>query len=83
MGTEWIKDAAAQVRTTIKQAVNKVDRIGNSRVGRPAQQALGDAPGAKTDPEVKELGADKEEPGTTHPGASKPTAGPPCRASTQ
>ena len=58
MDTEWIKTAAAQVRTTIRQAINKVDRIGNSMAGHPARQAVYDAPGARTDPEVKEPGAE-------------------------
>lgn len=60
MDTEWIKAAAAQVRTTIRQAINKVDRIGSSRSERLAPQALDDAPGAKTTPKVKEPGANNK-----------------------
>ena len=58
MDNEWIKAAAAQVRITIRQAINKVDRIGNNRAERLAQHALDDAPGAKTAPAVKEPGAE-------------------------
>ena len=60
MDTEWIRTAAAQVRTTIKQAISKVDRIGNSGGERSAPQVLGDAPGTKTTPEVKEPGANNK-----------------------
>lgn len=57
MDTDWIKAAAAQVRTTIRQAINKVDRIGNSRAEHPARQASDDVLEAKIASEVKEAGA--------------------------
>ena len=58
MDTDWIKTAAAQVRTTIRQAINKVDRIGNGTAGRTPRRALDDAPGDRNRPEDKDPGAD-------------------------
>jgi len=60
LDNEWIKTAAAQVRTTIRQATNKVDRIGNSNAGRTPRQALGDAPGTRKHPQSKDPGADNK-----------------------
>lgn len=60
LDNEWIKTAAAQVRTTIRQAVNKVDRIGNGNAGRTPRQALDDAPGGRNHPEGKDPGADNK-----------------------
>jgi len=60
LNSEWIKIAAEQVRTTIRQAVNRVNRIGNSKAGRAMQQALDDAPGTKSRPEGKDPRADNK-----------------------
>jgi len=57
LDSEWIKTAAGQVRTTIKQAVNRVNRIGNSKAERAPQQALDDALGTRIRPEGKDPGA--------------------------
>jgi len=40
LDTDWIKAAAAQVRTTIREAANKVDRLGNSNAERTPRPAL-------------------------------------------
>jgi len=60
LDTDWIKAAAAQVRTTIREAIGRVDRIGNSKAGRARREALDDAPGTRTFPEGKDPGADSK-----------------------
>ena len=60
MDTDWIKAAAAQVRTTIRQAVDRVDRIGNGRSGRVRRPALDDTPNIRNHPEGKGLGTHNE-----------------------
>lgn len=49
MDTDWIKAAAAQVRTTIRQAINKVDRISKSNADGLPMQASDDAPDTRTE----------------------------------
>ena len=61
MDTDWFKAAAAQVRTTIRQAVNRVDRIGNGKPGRVRRPALDDTPTTiRNHPEGKDPGAHHE-----------------------
>ena len=60
MDTKWIKAAAAQVRTTIRQAINKVDRIGNGKSGHARRPGLNDAPATRDRPEGKDPGTDKK-----------------------
>jgi len=60
LDNEWIKAAAAQVRTTIRQAINKVARIGNSKSGHARRPALADALTARNRPEGKDPGADNK-----------------------
>jgi len=58
LDTDWIKAAAAQVRTTIRQAANRVNRLGNSNAERRSGPALDDPPGNEDHPEGKAPGAD-------------------------
>jgi len=60
LDTDWIKAAAAQVRTTIRQAANRVNRLGNSKAGGARREALDDAPGTRTLPKGKNPGADSK-----------------------
>lgn len=60
MDAQWIKAAAAQVRTTIKQAIKKVDRIGNGESGNIRRPTLNDGPTARDRPEGKYPGADNK-----------------------
>jgi len=58
LDTDWIKAAASQVRMTIRQATNKVNRLGNSNAERMPRPALDDPYGNKDHPEGNAPGAD-------------------------
>ena len=60
LDNEWIKAAAAQVRTTVRQAMSKVDRIGNGKPGRTRRPDLDDVAAARDCRKGKDPGADNE-----------------------
>lgn len=68
MDTDWIKAAATQVRTTIRQAINKVDRIGNGNGNARCAptQALDDTPDIRTEAAPQAVGGARQPLGAEH-----------------